>query len=1258
MAWEFISENSADSGAFAQYQIEKDQEEAKRNEQSKGEAEILGRHLARQANRAAEINAVPAPEIPHGFEQGTGQSVALDQPLPPRNPAPRGLLPLSVPGAKVARGYVDADGNPTPAGEQAFLLMEQGLLDDDAMPTKKAEAFLMDRDVSYLPENFEAFQEREKAGLNREDSGTWAQIFGGLVQTVADAAIASDVLLRKTHLDYFYNVKAPFRGDPTVKDEAEAVLTAMTFAEGSLENSAELGSGMFSTAKRLGAWLAGQDESALRAKQTHLRFKSDMENADLAQYVGGILNSADVMDTLETTQSTAEKRLGPEQAALVARRGKAAGAIVGDPSTLVTMGAGAAIGTFNKGEALMKAAVVADRALVARTTAARLAVDLADTEATLARTATAADIAAQRAADLKGIGQIERASRLEETAKRLTLRTEEGRKAIPQLQEQVKAQALLAENLTTKAGGSEALMEIAEAGRQARALPLEVTGKVLEKIGDGLTKISADAAEFVKKHHLDDFATAAGPVGGWLLGGVQGAAAMAPVGYILGKMGTAKASLAGPFLKQLGTFTRTMGKESLERRGSIPFWQRVANNTELNPVARATAHLADMATLGGRAAVPIRAAQRGVVGGVAALPMNLAFETLAEGGELSPDGLKRAVGSSFVFSGGPAMAGGLVQGTLLARKQKSVGNELNFRAGLGGTDKAVFSGMKAGPRRVIAETAAAFPDLNWKLTDGDRGFYDPRSNTIVAGLNTNRLLEAVLAHEVNHFVTVKGQMESGISGALVGSDGIGGLLRSSDGVLDPDFAAFWESYNKSAEASGLDPLTAEQAAVEFFVDASVQDMLGMVKSGEMQKMAGRSAGSRAVSELSRSLVGRLPLLKDLFYKIGTATDAKGNLVPGTGILADGIREVPGAKEMIRKFIRENAGRKAELKGGRNDSAGEIPIDLAKKSKPLMDAMFSTFETDAVGNVVYDKEGVPRFTPRETIKQRERAGKIITNAIEAKVNIGELPPKGQMRATPEGKWEGEWLPSYALDALAQSGVFNGRQIANLRMFNNSAKRNKGELFHVIYQPATVKRPGKRAAYGTLAPTFRDVVPLGVSISKDGNILLHLFSATGFDRNVNKRAESTRGRDLYQGDVNRIKEDSYAMMEAHKTRGDSLPYFTEKYGAKDARDYQNFINSIFVTDTARQREINPLFDADKINGPKESVYRSYRLDRVNQMTRLQGVPMPFNYEMMRERNLPPGFRFNIAPNGILDPVPAGAPVPPRPAAAINRQFQANP
>jgi len=108
--------------------------------------DALSLHLAKLEGRAAELNAVPAPEVPFTTDQGTGETVALDQPLPPRNPHIGGMMPLDQPGALELRGYLTPDGKSTPSGRLFLELEKQGLFDKKGLLTDKGRAFVADPD--------------------------------------------------------------------------------------------------------------------------------------------------------------------------------------------------------------------------------------------------------------------------------------------------------------------------------------------------------------------------------------------------------------------------------------------------------------------------------------------------------------------------------------------------------------------------------------------------------------------------------------------------------------------------------------------------------------------------------------------------------------------------------------------------------------------------------------------------------------------------------------------------------------------------------------------------------------------------------------------------------------------------------------------------------------------------------------------------------------------------------------------------------
>jgi hypothetical protein len=202
-----------------------------------------------------------------------------------------------------------------------------------------------------------------------------------------------------------------------------------------------------------------------------------------------------------------------------------------------------------------------------------------------------------------------------------------------------------------------------------------------------------------------------------------------------------------------------------------------------------------------------------------------------------------------------------------------------------------------------------------------------------------------------------------------------------------------------------------------------------------------------------------------------------------------------------------------------------------------------------------------------------------------------------------------------------------------MLNRSAKGLTGETFLMIYQAATIPRKGKRKGYGTLPATFREVVPVGVKITKDGNIIVETMSVTQLVENVRERAASKRGKRLYNGSQVEILRDAQAVLDLHRKGERTDTYFADKYGSINGPEYKNFVNTAFGLMTRSQQDVNPIFAADSIRAG--GVFKSRRLDRINQTTRMQGKPLfRFGYEQVKA---------NLAPNGIPDPNPRMLPAP---------------
>jgi hypothetical protein len=309
------------------------------------------------------------------------------------------------------------------------------------------------------------------------------------------------------------------------------------------------------------------------------------------------------------------------------------------------------------------------------------------------------------------------------------------------------------------------------------------------------------------------------------------------------------------------------------------------------------------------------------------------------------------------------------------------------------------------------------------------------------------------------------------------------------------------------------------------------------------------------------------------------------------------------------------------------SDGGVVLPVQKGDKAVLDKLVSIFETEEVNGqtrVKYDANGDPIPLNPATDMARSRIGLAIGEAIQSLRAKGKAFKPGEMIMNEKGAFEGTFLGNDVIREIGQKGILNGEQMRMLRNINSAARDFTGSRFMVINHPAT-KKVGKKVRYATLAPTLRDVVPVGLQVTKDGNLLVALMSVTQLNQNITTRAASKTGKRLYNGDTEAIRTDVGEVMKLHRADQPTLPYFAEKYGGLKAEQHRNFINTVFGEMAAEQRGKNPMLAEDNI-GTKNQVFRTYRLDRISQATKMTGdtaIPMPFVYDAVK---------MNLMPNGL--------------------------
>lgn len=326
---------------------------------------------------------------------------------------------------------------------------------------------------------------------------------------------------------------------------------------------------------------------------------------------------------------------------------------------------------------------------------------------------------------------------------------------------------------------------------------------------------------------------------------------------------------------------------------------------------------------------------------------------------------------------------------------------------------------------------------------------------------------------------------------------------------------------------------------------------------------------------------------------------------------------------MRNLMQEMAGEAGSSRTTKRLSKDEKSNLPVQKGDPIVDSFHAIFETDKNGKPILDKDGNHIALSRATDEARQSAGLVVIEEQVRRVNEGHMPEAGEIKIGDSQTWFGKFIHPKVISALAAKGILNNKQIAILRNINTATKLGKGSRYTVINHPATIRGRGGRVRYASLEATMREAVPVGFSVTKQGNILVHLMSVDQLHKNIISRAASKRGQTLYQGNTEAIKQDISAMMELHASNTKTDKYYQDKYGAR-WQEHQQFINTIFGQMTKAQGDLNPMFNADKIKG--DGVYRTYRLDRISKATRMDGAEMPFDYEKVK---------VNYLPDGVLEP-----------------------
>jgi hypothetical protein len=1175
------------------------------------------------------------------------------------------VMPPINPDEYVNLGITDDQGNVTEKGLLIYNLKEAGIFDDDLKLTTKGRAYTIPQEEllqdKRLLEEFEIARQDGLYGMRQsfsfEDAG---EAVAGMVSDAAkgigkglkrDSAVLFDWLTNGAILS------------PKYREElaSEGAVFEIALREGFRENTQLLAQmGKIGIVKAESAFAPAQNEQ--HDQQERMALASARQDLEYTKYVQQNQKLGELADQLELTigpdfinslygyetpsavqqVEIARETLGESEVEQIAKEGQAVAEFAG-PENLASVGVGAVVGA---GRSVTTRLALSSQRLMSEYTTltagiAKTQAQIVDVTNKAAKAQRFSGMASQAAKGLRNqfdeVGDqllLKRAREADELATRQgSLAAKLGDDITPLLDElaALTAQAKKMSNVPTSIAKSYAATQELGA-RIFKEGPFRFAGATMEVIGKSLTAVDDTFSTMAQRSGI-------GAVYNTLNSGI-GIAGIAGTSAVLGPIPAYVAGVktvlnSGKIIERLGNTFRILGKEMVRARGQVPFWRRVANVPNISSAHRALAHGLDhlkVASLYGGTKTFAK-------GTIASFPIDLGFEYLAAGAEFNQSVVNQALAESSVLGGSSAALGGLFKGSNKRFRELSAGDELNFIRDLTPEQKSVFFSASPTMRRAISTFSAVFPNSDVRVvrSGGDGGYHD--QGKIVIDLDSKNPLKELLGHEVAHHISYVNQMDQGIAALLIGDGEFGGILRSPDGTLDEGFRKFSDEYKRRMavqyERNGQQApsLSLDYLANEYFADVVGRRLFESAVSGELGKAAARTTIERKIAGFIDGILPKAPIVKNFHARIGGQFDASGNMVMGSGLLSEGLKDLPEIRNMMKNMVTTAAGYSmGQFKPiGITDKSSRVSVPINKNDKPMINlvgpVLFKGEYVNGVWQNDLDKNGDPIPISSKFDSERASSGFVVADAVAK--NSDGTEANGQMRLK-DGEVSDGWMPQYAIKALKDAGILNPVQIRIIQNINNAIKNFDGKRFSIIYHAALGKSKKGKIRYESLEATIRDVVPMGFKISKKGNILVSLMDVRRLNANVDRLIDSKRGLSLYGRNRNAFMQDLGAVMDIWNGGGSTDSYFQSKYPS-DWQRRKNFVNLAFGLSSRAQTMIdpntgripNPLFLEDNIKG--NSVFATYRADRMSRATNMSGEKpnMPVQYASVVG---------NLMPNGL--------------------------
>jgi hypothetical protein len=730
----------------------------------------------------------------------------------------------------------------------------------------------------------------------------------------------------------------------------------------------------------------------------------------------------------------------------------------------------------------------------------------------------------------------------------------------------------------------------------------------------------------------------------------------------LGELGAFAGFAAPQALKKGADFFNTAGKVLQEGEGTVPFFERMAQESAAqgNPLAAKTYQLIDASGLGSA----ITSAAKISKNAVKATAFTAPYQLPLAGND--PQQAANTVMGNLAFG---ALGGALHQALpmtaadfqkrqdfdFLAAKQKlgpAWDNAVQLRAQTV-LDRMSQSGTidPANPNAQLIAAQAARQDMgavasmmrsnpqvgvSFDPAQGNKQYVTPDGRSMInINPTTSAMIPQVIAHELVHHIQSSGQRPQVLQ-MLLGDPETKepGILRSysEDGtpVDSSEFQTFRQNYDNQMAAQGQAQSFAgkasirdQKAAEEFYSEAVGSILGGHTNAGELNYARLRRSGIKD-NILGKFLGGNKGTnLKAL--RMGFMDNPDGT--PSGFDASQWLNQHPELKQTTLNYVKSKAylGQMMDKEHEFSNEFGneEMPVEAMKKNP---NAAYQRYGNDlGLRFSPPDKLGNRTFEGILSKKQEEKQAQDQANELLEALKTDPKYFRTVTRA--DGKEETQIIhvDDKLLSSLRHLNEFHKDNMVRL---NDTANVNQGNVARITYQPAL--SGGKR--YKARERTVRTAVPYDIFISQPeggkggANILTHILDV---DQMAKNRAQvfalmqkAGLPVDPKFTDDRWFQESLQKMAQAHYQGKKS----TDGTGLSDEdRDFLNATMGVTKTEGGQPAEgVNHLLDTLKIKAGTAklpSAVKSFRLDRIN---KIEPSPeygqIPFQYPSSKVNRRP--------------------------------------